>query len=192
MTTILYGSTTSPYVRRIRLLLEDSDYQFEPVNVYEQTARQAFSDISPIRKLPVLKIDDNVIYDSGVISQYWLMQAGADPLTVQQHNLISAVDAATDSLIIIMQSKNSGLTVDESKLFYDLQIGRVEACFDWLETQAEQGAFAQWDYPTIALLTLVGWVEFRQLRDLSVYPAIEAALAPFANRPSVLATVPQA
>ena len=32
----LIGSTTSPYVRRIRLLLDDSDYEFVNLDIYGQ------------------------------------------------------------------------------------------------------------------------------------------------------------
>ena len=89
-----------------------------------------------------------------------------------------------------MQSKNSGLSIDDERLFYDLQIGRVEACFDWLEAQAQAGAFAALNYPTIALITLLDWVAFRELRDLSKYPALLAARAAVANAPGVQESLP--
>lgn len=190
MTTILYGSTTSPYVRRVRLLLEGSDYQFETINVYDKSQREEFSRISPIRRLPVLKQDEQLIYDSAVIANHLLRQQQQPALTVEQYNLISTVDAATDSLIIILQSRNSGLDVDAAKLFYDLQISRVEACFDWLEQQALAGAFSQWDYPSIALITLLDWAAFRQLMDLAQYPELSQVLSRFADKPGVQATFP--
>ena len=186
----LYGSTTSPYVRRIRMLLEGQDFDFHIVNVYDAAQREAFSSVSPIRKLPALKADGELIYDSGVIASYLLAQSGAPALTIAQHNLISAIDAATDSLIINFQSKNSGLTVDEQKLFYDLQASRIKVCFDWLEAQAGEGVFESWSYPTIALISLWDWVAFRDLYDLSLYPNLSSAVAAYSDREGVKSTLP--
>jgi len=191
MAKILYGSKTSPYVRRIRMLLANEPYRFELVNVYENDERAKFSSISPIRKLPVLDDDGEIIFDSGVIAAHLLAQQGKPPLSIFQNNLVNAVNAATDSLIIIMQSKNSGLTIDEAKLFYNLQISRAEVCFDWLEQQAKENAFTEWDYPTMALITLLDWVEFRQLKDLSVWPQMLAVRSEFAARELVLNTLPE-
>lgn len=190
MTIELYGSVTSPYVRRIRMLLEGQDYAFKQVNIYDAGERSEFSEISPIRKLPVLKVDNQVIYDSGVIADYLLRQSSAEPLSLARYNLISAINAATDSLVIIFQSKNSGLAVDEQKLFYDLQISRVKVCLGWLEQQAGQGAFDAWDYATMALVTLLDWAEFRELLPAEGCSNLLQARAAQAQRPVVVATMP--
>ena len=34
---ILYGSTTSPYVRRIRLMLQGVDYEFQRTQVFKKS-----------------------------------------------------------------------------------------------------------------------------------------------------------
>ena len=54
MTMKLYGSLPSPYVRRVRMALDGFDYEFVPVNIYDDASRAEFSRVSPIRKLPVL------------------------------------------------------------------------------------------------------------------------------------------
>ena len=67
MSMTLYGSLTSPYVRRVRILLENIDYEFKNTNVYDDTQRAEFSAISPLRKLPVLVDGDTPIFDSAAI-----------------------------------------------------------------------------------------------------------------------------
>ena len=47
MSMTLYGSLTSPYVRRIRMLLAGIDYEFNNTNVYDDAQREEFSAISP-------------------------------------------------------------------------------------------------------------------------------------------------
>lgn len=190
MSIELYGSITSPYVRRIRMLLDGQDHEFRLVNIYDENQRTEFSKISPIRKLPVLKVDDTLIYESGVIADYLLARAKQPALTIEQNNLISAVNAATDSFVIILQSKNSGLTVDEQKMFYGLQASRIKVCLDWLEEQAKAGEFNEWNYATMALISLFDWATFRELQDFSSYPCLGKACSAQADREIVQSTMP--
>ena len=43
MSITLYGSLPSPYVRRIRMHLDDTPYQFSAVNIYDDADRAKFS-----------------------------------------------------------------------------------------------------------------------------------------------------
>jgi len=48
----LIGSTTSPYVRRIRLLLDDQPYEFINLNIYGE-GRDELRRTNPTLKIPV-------------------------------------------------------------------------------------------------------------------------------------------
>jgi len=67
----LIGSLTSPYVRKVRVVLAEKkiDYDFELDSPW--TAENQVSDINPLGKIPVLVLDDNtVLFDSRVIVEY--------------------------------------------------------------------------------------------------------------------------
>ncbi|WP_317932788.1 glutathione S-transferase family protein [Halioxenophilus sp. WMMB6] len=191
MSLIVYGSKPSPYVRRIRMLLADQPHEFRVTNIYDDATRQQYADLSPIRKLPILVADGETIFDSHVIASYLFDRLGQPQPTLAEHNLVSAVDAVTDSLIIMLMTKNSNLEVDPERLLWKLQLERIPDSLAWLERQAEAGAFNEWGYPVIALITLVEWVAFRGLYDFSAYPALLAACSQFAERPAVTDTRPE-
>jgi len=191
MSITLYGSLPSPYVRRIRMHLSDTPYQFAAINIYDDADRAKFSAISPIKKLPVLVDGDTPIFDSHVISQHInKLRELAEP-SLQQHNVISAIDAVTDSLIILFMSKKSNLNVSTDILFFKLQLERIPASLQWLNQQAEQGAFKDWDLSSIALTSLIDWAEFRELYEFNDYPALLAARDSHATRDIVRSTAPE-
>ncbi|GLS24919.1 glutathione S-transferase family protein [Marinibactrum halimedae] len=191
MSITLYGSLPSPYVRRIRLLLESMEYEFKAVNVYDDATRAEFSDISPLRKLPFLTDGDKEIFDSHVISEYVRKLKGLPETTLDEHNLISALDAVTDSLIILLMAQRSGLDATPETLLFKLQLERVPVTLHWLNQQAQAGAFTEWNLATIALICMVDWVIFRELYDLTPYENLLTARAQFASKEIVKSTFPE-
>ena len=68
---VLYGSTTSPFVRKIRVALIEKgiDYRFELTPPWSPTS--GVEKLNPLRKVPVLKLaDGTLLADSRVIVQY--------------------------------------------------------------------------------------------------------------------------
>ena len=191
MAMTLYGSLASPYVRRVRLALEGIDHNFQLVDVYDAAGRAEYARHTPIKKLPMLVDDDTVVFDSHLIRDYLGQKLGLPEPSVEEHNIVYVIDAATDSLVIILQTQRSGLTADPEKLFYQLQFERIPACLDWLERKARDGAFDEWRYPAIALISLLDWARFRNLYDFSQYPALESAGQRHAQRAIVQATAPR-
>ncbi|MDX1392334.1 MAG: glutathione S-transferase family protein, partial [Rheinheimera sp.] len=66
----LYGSQTSPYVRRIRLLLAQAPHEFINLNIFADADRQTLASINPTLRIPMLEDDEKIIFDSGVIYRY--------------------------------------------------------------------------------------------------------------------------
>ena len=67
----LIGSNTSPYVRKVRVVLAEKriDYQYELEDVWSPDSRIA--QMNPLSKVPVLVMDDGgVVYDSAVLVEY--------------------------------------------------------------------------------------------------------------------------
>ena len=191
MSMTLYGSPASPYVRRIRMYLDTDDYTFKVVDVYDDNTRAEYAKISPIRKLPVLEHNGTTVFDSRIIYQYLRQQRGMAAPAIAEHNLVSAVDAVTDSLIILLMTKRSGLEPDPARLIIKLQLERIPDTLQWLNTQALQGAFDDWHYPAIALISLIDWAVFRELYSFEAYPALLAAVEKHSQLAIVQATTPR-
>jgi glutathione S-transferase len=67
----LFGSVTSPYVRKVRIALHEKGlpYEFMPVRASDPNA--GIARLNPLRKVPVLVRDDGrALYDSPVIVEY--------------------------------------------------------------------------------------------------------------------------
>jgi glutathione S-transferase len=190
MPPVLYGSVLSPFVRRIRMLLEGVDYELRNADVLQADTRAEYAQVTPIRKMPVLVENDQVIFDSHVIAAHLSQQLGLPALTLDQHNQISVIDAVSDSMVILLMGKRSELPVSEDRLIFTLQRERISDSLAWLENAAKAGIFAQWHYPTICLISLIDWARFRGLHDFAEYPAMVAAAQKFAERPSVADTAP--
>ena len=191
MSITLYGSLTSPYVRRIRMLLEGIDYEFNDTNVYDDAQRVAFSAISPLRKLPVLTDGDTPIFDSHVIAEHIRKKRDWTETSIDQHNVISAIDAVTDSLIIVFMARRSGIDVSEEKLLFKLQFERLPILLNWLNEQAKTGMFNDWNLVSIALIAMINWVSFRELYDLSDYPDLVSAANQYNDKEIVKSTLPE-
>jgi glutathione S-transferase len=74
MTLIVYGSSLSPFVRKVRVVLAEKelDYTLEQINPFSPPPE--FLAISPLKRIPVLRDTDrpepNTLPDSSVISEY--------------------------------------------------------------------------------------------------------------------------
>lgn len=192
MSIVLYGSRPSPYVRRIRMFLDDVDYRFEEIDVYGEAGRAYFSKISPIMKLPLLVDNNREVFDSHVIANHVRKLRGLPEFTIEEHNLISIVDAVTDSLIILFMGRRSGFSIDKDALIFKLQLERIPSSLAWLNQRAAEGVFDQWGYPVIALISLIGWAQFRDLYDFSGYPELlKVVEKTHASRSIVQETAPE-
>ncbi|MEX0604583.1 MAG: glutathione S-transferase N-terminal domain-containing protein [Marinobacter sp.] len=169
----LIGSTTSPYVRRIRLLLANRPYDFVNLDIYGE-GRDELRKNNPALKIPMLEDEGQEIYDSRVISRYLGPKLGAAALTWDQENQLTLIDAANDSCVTLLLSKRSGLDIDQDALFYNLQRERIMTSLRTLSAMVDAGEFKEWHYPSICLLSLIDWLDFRGLVD---FQGIESLLS---------------
>jgi glutathione S-transferase len=187
----LFGSQTSPYVRRIRLLLADTDFEFINMNIFEETDRQTLAAMNPTLRIPMIVVNEQVIFDSSVIYRYLTQKTAAAPLSWYQENQLTVINAVNDSLVMLFQCSRSGFDTNDDKLFFNLQRERVATSMFVLEQQAKNGEFANWNYIAIALYCLLDWTVFRQLMELDDYPALLAFLQQNLQQPLVSETDPR-
>ena len=162
----LIGSTTSPYVRRIRLLLGDNDYEFVNLDIYGE-GRDELRRNNPALKIPMLIDGDQEVYDSRIIARYLSDKQGLAPLTWDQENQLTLIDAANDSAVILLLSARSGIDTGKEVMFFNLQRERIMMTLRTLAAMVDDGQFSQWSYPAICLYCLVDWVDFRDLVDFT-------------------------
>ena len=165
----LYGSTTSPYVRRLRLYLANQPYEFINMDIFSAEGRKLLKANNPAMKIPMLKDDEQVIYDSRVIQRYLDHKNGQPQPDWQQENTLTLIDAANDSLVELLLLHRSGVERNSDLMFAKLQRDRVGVVLKALNAKVLQGQFDEWHYNSISLYCLVDWIVFRDLFDLSKF-----------------------
>lgn len=187
----LFGSTTSPYVRRIRLFLADRPYEFVNLDIFSTEGRAQLSANNPAKKVPFLIDGQQTIFDSGVIYRYLRQKYDQPSLSWAEENIITMIDAANDSLVSLLLCQRSGFDTRQDKLFFNLQYDRLETIFATLNDEVANGMFRQWQYPAMCLFCLLDWTEFRQLYDLGAFTSLIAFLVNAKRRAMVAATDPR-
>lgn len=191
----LYGSTTSPFVRRLRIWLANTEHEFVNLQIFAEQDRQALAAKNPTMKIPMLEDKVNgetqMIFDSRVIYRY-LTNKFSDPiLNWEQENQLTLIDSANDSLVQMFILSNSDIQPDEDKLFFKLQKERVNAVLVQLNSMAANKAFSNWTYPAVCLYCLIDWIEFRKLHNMQGLTHLLAFHDDNAQRIEVTATDPR-
>jgi glutathione S-transferase len=188
---ILYGSTTSPYVRRLRLWLADREYTFEQIAVFENQYRADFAHINPVMKVPALVEGDQVYFDSNVIAEYCHDKYGVGFLHMDEKNILALINGVLDSMVQVLILSREQITSEQAPIYTGLREQRAQLCFAHLEKLLGDEWFTHWDYLTISLYTMLDWVVFRQMTDFSAYPRLTAFYEEQQKRADVQATDPR-
>lgn len=188
----LMGSTTSPFVRRIRLWLDQTPYDFLNLDIFSETGREVLRSSNPTRKIPMLIDDAQSVFDSRIIHRYLNQKLNREPpLSWDRENLLTLIDAANDSYVELLLTGRSGVDVSADTLFFNLQRERIQSTLEALEQAAQDGQFSDWDFASICLYCLLDWCQFRKLESFEAFPALQQFKAAQANRPIVIATDPR-
>jgi glutathione S-transferase len=70
MTLKVYGAALSPFVRKVRVLLDEKGLDYEPVHVDPNDPPPDYRAINPLMRIPALADGDRVLADSAVICAY--------------------------------------------------------------------------------------------------------------------------
>ncbi|MFD2176074.1 glutathione S-transferase family protein [Veronia pacifica] len=186
----LFGSHPSPYVRRIRILLAERDFEFIPLNIFGSEDRAVLTKINPTLKIPMLDDDGQIIFDSSVIYRYLSEKYTYPVLDWQQENLLTCINTVNDTMVQVMTMKRSGFKTGDDKFVFNLQRERAGVLFNYLDDQAARGQFSEWDFPSIALYCLLDWVNFRSLHDWSEHTNLCRFFQQHEHRAAVLDTIP--
>ncbi len=167
---VLYGSKTSPFVRRIRILLENIPYEFKEVNIFEGQDAVDLNKINPINQIPVLVDGDNTIWDSRQVFNYLNSLHRFQNMDWQDENLLTAIDGAMNAGVALLLMKRSGIKTDEPLMYVQRQKERMESVLDFLKPFIMDQGLKSWDFHTISIYCFLDWALFRGMINIDTRP----------------------
>lgn len=194
----LYGSLTSPYVRKVRLVLLEKHIPYELIVEGPADAAGNVARLNPLGKVPVLVRDDGeVLFDSPMIVEY-LDALGGEPLipppgearwqAQRWHALGQGIAEAT--VARLMESRRAAEQQDAA--VFKKQEGKVAAALAFADAHLKGNEFLVDNRLTVADLALgaaLGYVDFRYAHDWrSAYPRLAQWYAQISRRPSFVET----
>lgn len=182
---ILYGSTTSPYVRHCRIAFTQSglDWQLSPTD-YATSANN-----SPNKRVPYFTDGELSLTDSAVILRY-IREKSAQPYlpTLEDHELFCMATTVLDTAInVFLLELVEGITVDKTAAVDSASIGpgtqnfiqrqhdRIAAGLSHLneQTLAMQAPYTDGE---LRVAILLDWGLFRQRISIDELPNLSRFL----------------
>ena len=188
---ILYGSTTSPFVRRTRIFTQAIPLEFKAMDIFSPDDRKELIAKNPTLKVPFLVDDEVSVFDSRIIHRYLCEKFELTPLNWKQENILTLIDSVNDTLVSMFLLSKSDFDTTVDTLFFKLQRQRIANVLAALEKDSAQGSFNDWHYPSICLYCLIDWAQFRELVDFSEYPHLVQFWQGNSGRAEVAATDPR-
>jgi glutathione S-transferase len=176
----LYGTPTSPYTRKARILVRAAGHDAPLVDTRTEAGADALARVAPLGKVPVLALDDaRVLPDSGLIAA-WLWAHDAPALRAADFALppddwadrerLVAVEGALDAAINRFYLVRDKLP-DEG--YVTRQASRVTTTLAWLD--ARMPVFSRpLGAAALSLGCALDWMVFRAVVDLARTPRLAA------------------
>lgn len=195
----LYGTTTSPFVRRVRVVAAEVGEPVDRIDTATDAGMAQLREVSPIRKVPVAVVDGRTLYDSRAIIAWLTTTRGWGALAPphdawRELNLVNAIDAAIESAISVFYLRRDGVAV-EGTPFAQRQLDRIDAIFAWLGGQLAPHGRGFADGLGLAEISLVAgldWMDFRKTYPTERAGKVETVRAAWREHPSLAATRPHA
>ena len=204
-TMTLFHSPLSPFVRKVMVVLHETGQlgrvAVHGVNISPVQGDPQLEQGNPIGKIPALRLaDGTVLHDSRVICEYLDQQHVGQPLLPREGSarwrrltLASQADAILDAAV---SSRYEVAVRPEDKRWdgwLDAQSEKIRRSLDNFEREHLAELASGFDLAAIGLACALGYLDLRQpafgWRERQ--PGLAAWYAEVAQRPSMLATVPQ-
>ena len=166
-------SPASPYVRKVLLSAYRAGIQDELELVKAGSKNDTLlRGKNPLGKIPVLqKPDGDFLFDSRVIVDHLnKLGGGLIPENGSERDIIlsrsALAEGLTDASLLVVYSERYAGGETPSKLWLDLQLGKIDRTLDFLETD-----IINWSNPigfdaaNISLVTALDYMSFRNVRD---------------------------
>ncbi len=187
----IYGTTTSPFVRRVMVVATELKEPIELVNTATDAGTKELEKVSPIRLVPVAVVDGETLFDSRSIHTWLLANRGTwGTWDSRENNLVNAIDAALHSILDLFYLRRDGVVI-EGNAYEKRQLDRADAIFEWLGTQVSKGSFTGgFGLPELSLICALDWMEFRKAYPIENAAGVESVRTRWRDRPSLVSTRP--
>jgi glutathione S-transferase len=199
----LIGSNTSPYVRKVRVVMAEKklDYSFELDNVWGAGTQVHLS--NPLGKVPCLLMEDgSALYDSRVIAEYLdtltpvcklLPPNGRERADVKMWEALA--DGVLDAAVLVRLESTLRPPEQQSRQWIDRQFGKVHAGLAVMAERLGEQAFCMGKAYTLADVAVgctLGWIAFRfpDIDWRGDYPNLARLHDKLAERASFRDTIP--
>lgn len=198
----LIGSLTSPYVRKVRIVLIEKNLAYDFVNDPPWAADSTVPEYNPLGKVPALVTDDGAtLFDSNVLIDYLELIAPVPAVldrnpheALQLKQLVALADGITEAGIAILIEGRRPPEKQHAE-WVERQRGKIERGLVALEQLAQGGQWLHGDAFGAADITagcMLFWLDFRMpyLHWRTTSPALHALAARLGERPAFQQTVP--
>ncbi|MEE7535956.1 glutathione S-transferase [Klebsiella huaxiensis] len=168
----LIGSYTSPFVRKISVILLEKDIPFEFVNEFPYNDVNGVAQYNPLGKVPALVTDNGECwYDSQIIAQY-LEQLGVAPnmlpaepqAALKMRQLEALADGVMEAALALVREKTRpAAQQSENELLRQRE--KVARGLDALEGYASDGTLRpdEVNLATISAACAIAYLNFRRV-----------------------------
>jgi glutathione S-transferase len=197
----LIASHTSPYARKVRVMLAEKKLACELMEENVWAATTQVTRFNPLTKIPALVLDDGTsLYDSSVITEY--LDTLSAPALIPAAGLARALVRRDESLAdgicdaavaIVLEKKRDAPRQDPA--WMERQRGKIDAATEALARALGQSEYFQgraFSLADLAIGCALFYVEFRlpEVGWRAKYPALKAWAERIEARPSFTATRP--
>lgn len=200
----LIGSLTSPFVRKVRVVLAEKklDYAFELENVWAADTKIHLS--NPLGKVPCLVMEDgSTMLDSRVIVEYLdtltpvcklLPPTGRDRADVKCWEALA--DGVLDAAVAVRLERTLRPPEQQSEAWIERQMGKVHAGLAVMSEDLAESPFCKGNHYTLADVAVgcaLGWLLFRfpEISWRDDYANLARLFDKLSERASFKDTVPQ-
>ena len=201
----LVGSLTSPYVRKVRIVMAEKriEYHLELEDVWAPTTK--IHDSNPLGKVPCLIMEDGgAVFDSRVIAEYLdtmtpvsklLPASGRERAEIRTWEALG--DGMLDAAILARLEVTQRPPEQQSKKWLDRQLGKVQTGLASMSGGLEDKPWCNGHSYTLADIAVgctLGYLDFRfaHINWREQYPNLARLYEKLAARPSFIETQPPA
>lgn len=199
----LYGSLTSPFTRKARIVLAEKRIECTLEQVDLSAPDSPVTAHNPLGKIPVLVLDDGTtIYDSRVIVEFLDNVSPISRLIPEENRNRIAVrrwEALSDGVVeagILVRYEQARDAKMKSKPWIERQMGKVERGLAALSAELGDKPWCHGNGLTladVALACCLGWVSFRfeKLAWRETYPNLARHFDKLSAMPAFADTAPK-
>lgn len=199
----LIGSLTSPYVRKVRVVMAEKKIDYELVLENVWSADSKIQATNPLGKVPCLVMEDgSALYDSRVIVDYLDILTPVSKLLPANGRERSEVkcwealaDGVLDAAILVRLEKTLRPAEQQSEDWIKRQLGKVHAGLQTMSLGLKDAAYCcgnHYSLADVAVGCTLGWMSFRfpDIAWRDDYPNLAKFFDKLSERQSFKDTVP--